>query len=58
MEKRVGKTVLSGKDVDHKRPLKSGGSNAAGNLRVRTVSANRSAGGKAGNAKEKGRRKP
>jgi predicted transcriptional regulator len=30
-----------GKDVDHKRPLDSGGSNARSNLRVRSVAANR-----------------
>lgn len=30
-----------GKDVDHKAPLDSGGTNAAGNLRVRTETANR-----------------
>lgn len=31
-----------GKDVDHKRPLAKGGSNAPSNLRVRSQSANRS----------------
>ena len=31
-----------GKDVDHKRPLAKGGSNASSNLRVRSKSANRS----------------
>lgn len=31
-----------GKDVDHKRPLAKGGSNAPSNLRVRSKSANRS----------------
>lgn len=30
-----------GKDVDHKRPLRSGGSNGRGNLRVRSRSKNR-----------------
>ena len=30
-----------GKDVDHKRMLKDGGSNARSNLRVRSASANR-----------------
>lgn len=30
-----------GKDVDHKKPLDSGGSNAKGNLRVRTETENR-----------------
>lgn len=31
-----------GKDLDHKVPLSKGGSNAPGNLRVRSPSANRS----------------
>lgn len=31
-----------GKDVDHKKPLAKGGSNARSNLRVRSESANRS----------------
>lgn len=30
-----------GKDVDHKRPLRSGGSNAKSNLRVESVHKNR-----------------
>lgn len=30
-----------GKDVDHKRPLRSGGSNAKTNLRVESVAKNR-----------------
>jgi len=30
-----------GKDIDHKRALSNGGSNAAGNLRVQTVAKNR-----------------
>lgn len=30
-----------GKDVDHKRPLRSGGSNAKSNLRVTSVEKNR-----------------
>lgn len=30
-----------GKDVDHKRPLRSGGSNARSNLRVQSASTNR-----------------
>ena len=41
MEKKVGKGALKGKDVDHKRPLRSGGSNAASNLRVRSQHTNR-----------------
>lgn len=51
------RTILSGQEVDHKKPIKSGGGNSMSNLRVRSVSANRSAGGKSGNAKEKGKRK-
>jgi len=38
----------SSKDVDHRKPLKSGGSNAKSNLRFRSKTSNRSAGGKAG----------
>ncbi len=58
MEAKVGKTILDGKDVDHKVSIKSGGSDSIANLRVSQVSKNRSAGGKSGDAKEKGRRKP
>jgi len=36
-----GKNVTS-KDVDHKKPLRSGGSTDKSNTRVRSVSANRS----------------
>ena len=31
-----------GKDIDHATPLSKGGSNSAGNLRVKSASANRS----------------
>lgn len=41
MEKTHGKTALAGKDIDHKKPLRNGGSNGHGNLRVRSVKANR-----------------
>ncbi len=34
--------VKKGQDVDHKTPISKGGSNAAGNLRARSPSANRS----------------
>lgn len=41
-----------GKDIDHKKPLRSGGSNSKSNLRVRSRSANRSDnGGKGGRPK-------
>ena len=41
MEKKLGKKALKGKDVDHKDPLRKGGSNKASNWRVRSVKANR-----------------
>lgn len=41
MEKKLGKAAIAGKDIDHKRPIRSGGSNAHSNLRVRSVKANR-----------------
>ena len=41
MEKEVGKTALKGKDVDHKKPLSRGGSNARSNLQVLSVRENR-----------------
>ena len=40
MEKRLGRNVTA--DVDHKKPLSKGGGNGLGNLRVRSVSSNRS----------------
>lgn len=42
-----------GKDVDHKKSIKAGGSNNRSNLRVASVSSNRSDGGKIGNRKGK-----
>jgi hypothetical protein len=41
MEGKHGKVALAGKDVDHKRPMRSGGTSAPGNLRLRSVKANR-----------------
>jgi hypothetical protein len=41
MERKVGKAAMAGKDVDHKKALKSGGSNSTSNLRLRSVHANR-----------------
>jgi hypothetical protein len=47
-----------GKDIDHKKPLRSGGSNAKSNTRVRSRSANRADnGGKGGRPKKRGNRK-
>lgn len=42
MIKRRGKAAVRGKDVDHKRHIAHGGSNAMSNLRIRSKSANRS----------------
>lgn len=42
MEKEGAATKGDGKDVDHIRPLKNGGTSARGNLRMRNKSANRS----------------
>lgn len=41
MKKKVGAAALAGKDVDHKRPVRSGGGNSAGNLRIRDQHSNR-----------------
>jgi hypothetical protein len=46
-----------GKDVDHIKPLRDGGSNAKSNLRVRDRSANRSDNGGRGGRPKKGRGK-
>ena len=41
MEKKHGAAALKGKDVDHKRMLRDGGTNAASNLRIQSVKKNR-----------------
>ena len=41
MTKKLGKTAVAGKDIDHIRPVRSGGTNAPGNLRVRDQHSNR-----------------
>ena len=48
MEKKVGKAALKGKDVGHKKPLRSGGGNSPSNLTVQSPKYNRGweAGGK------------
>lgn len=48
LEKKIG-PIPSNKDVDHKKSLKSGGSNSTSNLKVSSQSENRSKGGKSGN---------
>jgi hypothetical protein len=42
MEKTGAVTKGDGKDVDHKKPLRSGGTTTKSNLRVRSVKENRS----------------
>jgi len=39
--KREGKAAVAGKDVDHKKRIAHGGTNASKNLRIRSRSANR-----------------
>lgn len=39
--KKLGKAAVAGKDVDHKKPLRAGGSNDEANLRVLPKSVNR-----------------
>ena len=41
MEKTGAATKGDGKDVDHIKPMRSGGASAKGNLRMRSKSANR-----------------
>ena len=41
MEKKVGATALKGKDVDHKTPIRNGGTNHTNNLRIQSVAKNR-----------------
>lgn len=49
LENKLGHKIPSNKDVDHKKSLKSGGSNSTSNLKVSSQSENRSKGGKSGN---------
>ena len=39
--KSRGRSAIRGKDVDHRRSLKSGGSNKRSNLRIQTIKRNR-----------------
>lgn len=48
-----GKSALTNKDVDHKTPLRSGGSNAKSNTRLRDKSSNRSSNGHKSGEKQK-----
>ena len=51
--KKAKTSDVSGKDVGHKKSLKSGGGNGSSNLKVESKSSNRSKGGKAGSKKGK-----
>ena len=53
VEKKVGKAALKGKDVDHKN--KSTSDQSGGNLRVRSVKANRADNRGTGGRKKKGK---
>lgn len=53
LEKEGKVSKGDGRDVDHKKTLKSGGSNARSNLRVRSVKSNRSANGHKPGEKQK-----
>ncbi|MGL5016417.1 MAG: HNH endonuclease signature motif containing protein [Bacteroidales bacterium] len=59
VENRVGRKLSPDEHVDHKKPLKSGGSNAPDNLAIKPSSKNLSHGGKIGNkaGKAKGGKK-
>ena len=41
MIKSLGKVAIAGKDINHKKPLRNGGSNAKSNLSVSSVHRNR-----------------
>lgn len=40
--KKVGKSAVAGKDVDHKRPISKGGGSGLSNLRIVSAAVNRS----------------
>jgi general stress protein YciG len=41
MEREHGKAALKGKDIDHKTPMRKGGTTSPGNIRVIDASKNR-----------------
>jgi len=41
MRKEKGEAAIAGKDIDHKKMVKDGGTNARSNLRIRSEHANR-----------------
>lgn len=56
-EKELGRELKADEVVDHKTPVKEGGSNHSSNLRVRKLKPNAAHGGRIGNRKEKGKKK-
>lgn len=57
VEKDIGRKLGPDEVVDHKTPVRNGGSNARSNLRVRRLRDNAAHGGRIGNRKAKGRKK-
>lgn len=57
VEKDLGRDLRPDEVVDHKRPVKDGGSNDRSNLRIRKLRDNAAHGGRIGDRKAKGRRK-
>lgn len=55
-EKELGRKLGPDEVVDHKKPVKDGGSNDSSNLRVRSLSSNAADGGRIGDATKKGKR--
>lgn len=58
VEKDIGRELGPDEVVDHKTPVKDGGSNRRSNLRVRRLASNAAHGGRIGNRKAKGEKKP
>jgi hypothetical protein len=58
VEKRIKRKLKPTEVVDHKERLKDGGSNDPSNLRVVGLSPNAADGGRVGNARAKGVKKP
>lgn len=56
-EKELGRKLKSTEVVDHETPVKEGGGDNEGNLRVRSLKANAAHGGRIGNKKAKGEKK-
>lgn len=57
VEKRIGRKLSPNEVVDHKKPLKSGGGNGDGNLRVSKLESNAAHGGRIGDSSKKGTKK-